>query len=278
MNDHAFDLIAAMGLYPATALCIRCGGLLADAHSRCAICGNALLEPTEDSAQLPAAFRTLEGRLDQFNCRLRVAGGDAVTPVRDWAQIERLFQATRFLSLAIPPPVAARQRRCPEHTAMGKYLNLLATATQFIHFNTFGISEVFVGFLKALSYRSGVSVRGVITNPDPASIDLLTSVGDAPDFEAHVFVHDRSRPAQLTELVIIDGLVALDGAAMMQPAQWRTLVRDRQSLRLLTDAQAIVQLNNTAFAPWFGASSLIEGWNVYDARRKMVGRTWSWPA
>jgi PLD-like domain len=122
--------------------------------------------------------------------------------------------------------------------------DLLLAAEQFVHFNTWGINQVFIGMLKVISRR--VAVRGIVSNVDRFATDELTGHRwEAPDFRCEVF---NGPNAPHTKMIVVDGLIALGGSANLTLESWRSLEHNRNALTVKTNRSEVISDHNYYFS------------------------------
>jgi hypothetical protein len=123
--------------------------------------------------------------------------------------------------------------------------DLLLAAEQFVHFMSWNINHVFIGSLKLISHR--VPVRGIVSRVGEqfTMAELIDDRDEAPQFRCEVF---NGRDAPHTKLIIVDGLVELEGSVNLTLEGWRKSEKNRDKLRVETDIASVFTDNNRYFS------------------------------
>lgn len=134
----------------------------------------------------------------------------------------------------------------------------VASAKQFIHFTTFGLSHILFGALKLKA--QSIPIRGIAANIHP---DFVSEIKDyhyearnltIRTFERAQSGHDWSNiPHQ--KLIVIDGLIAFKGAANMTNEGWRKAALGRDHVEIVTNIKEVSELHNKLFSPIWAESS-----------------------
>jgi hypothetical protein len=126
---------------------------------------------------------------------------------------------------------------------------VLSRARSFVHFASWGISHQFVGVLKLTSMR--VPVYGFVTSADREITRELTEFPkETPHLNAQVISPRTGNfEAPHQKLVIVDGLLAFKGSTNLTNAAIRKADTGLDISEVVTDYQAVADLNNRFFAP-----------------------------
>jgi len=133
----------------------------------------------------------------------------------------------------------------------------LHLAKEFVHFTTYGISEIIIGALKMAAV--GVPVQGIVSNVDTKIMRELEGYEkEAPHFEVKTYGTKESwKDMPHQKLVIVDGLLAFKGSANLTTMAWRKAQKGRDILEVVTNVDEIIELNNRYFSPiWAELSNL----------------------
>lgn len=133
-----------------------------------------------------------------------------------------------------------------------------ASARQFIHFTTFGLSHILFGALKLKAQN--IVVRGIAANIHP---DFTPEINDYPHeavkleirtFERSHHKHDwKNIPHQ--KLIVIDGLIAFKGTANLTNEGWRKAALGLDHVEIVTNIKEISELHNKLFSPIWAESN-----------------------
>lgn len=130
---------------------------------------------------------------------------------------------------------------------------LFLASEQFIHFISQNISHPFIGALKLVSHR--VYVRGIVSNvSDYTESELLDYPEEARDFRCLVF---NGCDAPHTKMIVVDGLVLLEGSVNLTTNGWRKIAKDRERLRAETNTVTVINDHNRYFSSIWAQRSRI---------------------
>jgi hypothetical protein len=126
---------------------------------------------------------------------------------------------------------------------------VLSRAKSFVHFASWGISHQLVGVLKLTSIR--VPVYGFVSSADRQITSELTEFPkETPRLNAKVISPQATNfEAPHQKLVIVDGLLGFKGSANLTNAAMRKVDTGLDISEVVTDYQAVADLNNRFFAP-----------------------------
>jgi len=143
-------------------------------------------------------------------------------------------------------------------------LQSFSVAQSFVHFTSFGITDLMVGVLKLLAQR--IDVRGVVSMGSSRNLSrMLESLNayksEAGSLDVRILASDGGDlPHQ--KLVIIDGMFGFKGSANLSQGHWRKAEEDRDQIETVTKISDVIELNNRFFSsawksaakenPWFG--------------------------
>jgi hypothetical protein len=131
--------------------------------------------------------------------------------------------------------------------------DLFLASEQFIHFVSHNISHLFIGALKLVSHR--VSVRGIVSNVKDYTVrELLDYPEEAPNFRCLVF---DGYDAPHTKMIVVDGLVLLEGSVNLTTNGWRKIEKDRESLKAETNTVNVINDHNRYFSSIWAQRSRI---------------------
>jgi phosphatidylserine/phosphatidylglycerophosphate/cardiolipin synthase-like enzyme len=157
--------------------------------------------------------------------------------------------------------------RSPSYPPMRALLAALNNAEKFVHFATYGISDMILGALKMAAQH--VVVRGIISDADERMVGELTNYrNEAPDFKT--IVYERGSwsgglsifPHQ--KIVVVDGLLAFKGSANLTVSGLRKAAQWRETFEIVTDVKEVVDLHNRFFSPIWAEHSTLEQINMDD--------------
>lgn len=139
--------------------------------------------------------------------------------------------------------------RLPETDPLSVVLAAMQSAQRFVHFTTYGLDSFFEGVIRAVAFREGVSVLGIVSGVPRARREELERV-------MHMNIRlglklfgrgDWEAPHQ--KLVIVDGLFGIVGSANLTRNGYRNAASGREHFDCITDPARVVELNNTLFSP-----------------------------
>jgi phosphatidylserine/phosphatidylglycerophosphate/cardiolipin synthase-like enzyme len=148
-----------------------------------------------------------------------------------------------------------------DYSPMRSLLLALSNAKQFVHFISYGISDMFVGALKLTAQR--VCVRGIVSNANERQIEELTEHRDeAPQLYVKTFGRvetvDGWDQTPHQKLVVIDGLIAFTGSANLTVSGWRKAGIGNEVVDVVTDLRDVARLNNRYFSKVWQTFSDVE--------------------
>lgn len=143
----------------------------------------------------------------------------------------------------------------PPYPPMRAFLSALSEAEHFVHFTSWGISDMIIGALKVTAQK--VSVRGVVSNVDERQAGELTGFHDeAPGLDVVAFEKGailRNSPHQ--KVFVVDGLLAFKGSTNFTQGGLRSAAEGNDMLEIVSDVTEVINLNNSYFSPVRARSS-----------------------
>jgi hypothetical protein len=146
-------------------------------------------------------------------------------------------------------------RTAPErYTPLRALFMALAEARSFVHFISWGITQLMIGALKMASQH--VTMRGVVSGN--VGEQILCEVNDfqeeAPylDIKFCESTSFRSIDVPHQKLVVIDGLLAFKGSANLTQTAWRSAAKGREIIEVVSNVDEVVNLHNQFFSPIWG--------------------------
>jgi hypothetical protein len=223
-------------------LCPRCRAILSDVRNEpdqtftCTVC-RAQFEPDSTSSYCPTQ------PVGQRGCH------EIQAYLREW------------WSTAEIPDVSAQQTRLARAAAMatGKdnsgtpltgLFSALASAKGFVHFTSWGISQVILGGLKLLSEQN-VYVAGIVSSPYSGTLEeIKKSDQELESLFLNVvgIPQERSSWAPHQKIVVIDGLLAFKGSANLSTTAWRKARKQQEFIEVVTSPAEVMRLNNIYFS------------------------------
>jgi hypothetical protein len=141
-----------------------------------------------------------------------------------------------------------------KYPPMRGLLMALIEARSFVHFTSWGITQMMIGALKVAAQR--VPVRGIVSGN--IGEQIMCEVSDykheAPNLEI-IFCEpagfrDIDIPHQ--KLIVIDGLLAFKGSANLTQKSWRSAEKDMEIIEIVSNIDEIISLHNQFFSPVWG--------------------------
>lgn len=241
MPEDSFDITSILQFKPPKGLCERCCAILLDwppRHDydedkslvRCPICEVDYI-PTKQFPTHWGFFKYLKTQ------GLYIEFDDLIGHSQKLATIAH--NGRNFF---------ASPREWPFYHPIRVLLEALLSAEKFVHFTTYGISDIFIGAIKVIAQR--VSVRGIISGvQDERRIKELTEYElEAP--ELTIRLSDTHQ-----KIIVIDGLMAFKGSTNLTVRGWRNAAEGRDLVELVTDVKEVVELHNRYFSPIWASFS-----------------------
>lgn len=142
-------------------------------------------------------------------------------------------------------------------------LELLSRAEWFVHFATFGMSSDLLAVFKFASIR--VPVAGWVSKAGNAIRQEVEDWPDeAPQLRARCVAQDQNGDMPHQKLVVVDGMIAIEGSANLTQAAYRKARADWEVVSAVTQVERVVALNNRYFAPTWATLNeprMVEGTN-----------------
>jgi hypothetical protein len=264
MATQSFDIDSLLRFNPPQYLCKKCYALLnslsvdvirkgeiGEIKVTCPICG---VQYCSTQARLLSAYKFLSdnGLKLQFN--------DLIGHSRKLASIAQRAR------VALTPQTNGRSPRS-SYPPMRTLLDALINAEEFVHFATYGISDMILGALKLAAQH--VAVRGIISGVDERLVGELTNYRDeAPGLST--IVYERGpwsgglslSPHQ--KIVVVDGLLAFKGSANLTLSSLRNAAQGRDTFEIVTDVKEVIDLHNRFLSPIWAENSTLEQINMDD--------------
>ncbi len=240
----SFDIGTLLDFKPPKYLCKNCKGLLFSLRgdwktrsTRCPVCGLVYKETEEYPFYKAGEY--LE------NERLGIKFDNSINQGRKLAAIAYSFN-----------------KNSKDYPPMRALLEAVSTASQFVHFSTYGLSRSLHGVMKLKAQT--IPVRGIASNVQPEfAKEIRDNLNEAPRLQLQIFEQNSSAdtwnsiPHQ--KLVVIDGLMAFKGAANMTDSGWRKAATGHDFIEVVTDVQVVAELHNKLFSPiWAERNQLSE--------------------
>jgi len=252
LSARSFDIGTLLEFEPPRYLCERCCGLLRaapfDWHTRKAVCPVCQVEyiPTDEYPYIRVGdYLEQEG--------LGVAFKDLIGHSRSLASIARQMRTA---------PASPQLPNGP--SLLSGLFQCLLRAERFVHFVSYGMSEMLLGALRMAAQR--VAVRGIVSNVEERlATELRDHAADARHLKTRLFERGadaaqwHAMPHQ--KVIIVDGLLAFKGSANLTVSGWRKAEAGRDIIEVVTDVQEVVALNNRFFSPV---------WTEFDSRQQIV--------
>lgn len=243
---EGFDIQSLLKFRPYRYQCMKCLALLRDLpgldkplfkpHETmiCPTCGVTYLIPENEryGKWLGYSFgiARLEGKDDLAHCRELGVVADNFRrrseTVTEFAPLNYLFQA-------------------------------ISLANSFIHYTSWGMSQLLMGALKLASFRAPYMwVRGIVGNLDESTMSEFNRPNEALFFEGRVFPKGASwSEVPHQKILVVDGLLAFKGSGNLTLNSWRKAGRDLDMIEVVTDIEEVSDLHNRYFARTWGSLS-----------------------
>jgi hypothetical protein len=159
------------------------------------------------------------------------------------------------------------RRRMEDYPPLRSLLKALAEARSFVHFISWGITQLMIGSLKVAAQR--VPVRGIVSGN--VGEQIMCEVNDfkheAPDLKIIFCEPTRFRTIDIPhqKLIVIDGLLAFKGSANLTQMSWRSAEKDMEIIEVVSNTNEIISLHNQFFSPVWGKMNNDYGEIVMDA-------------
>jgi len=244
-----FDIEAFLKFNPARYHCQKCLALWKDPHGgcefnrdarfmKCRVCGVRYIPAEGYSVYRIGEYLSREAAQPLSGVKDIISHGTGL------ATISSTFKRAR----ADYPPFRS-------------LLQAFLHARSFIHFTSWGISQVTLGALKLAAQY--VPVRGIVSgNIGENTISEVTDYKDeAPDLMIHFWKHSdfRSIEEPHQKLIVVDGLLAFKGSGNLSQTSWRSAANGMEMIEVVTDVDEVVSLHNRFFSPlWSKVSDIGE--------------------
>jgi hypothetical protein len=137
------------------------------------------------------------------------------------------------------------------HPPLRALLRALVEARSFVHFISWGITQLMIGALKVTAQR--VPVRGIVSGH--VGEQIICEVNDFKH-EAYNLKIKFCEPSQFRtidiphqKLIVIDGLLAFKGSANLTQMSWRSAEKGMEIIEAITNINEIIGLHNQFFSP-----------------------------
>lgn len=249
MSEKSFDIESLLRFSPPKFLCAKCYGIITSELFNslilriCPICRVKYLA-TKSYSDV-SEYLESEGLKIQFS--------NLIEHCKELANISN--SAKEYLKSPNKEDIY------PPYPPIRALFKSLQNAKQFIHFITYGISELFLGALKLTAQR--IDIRGIVSNPSNYIIDELKNYPDeAPYLDIKICKRKdelkKSKSIPHNKLIIIDGLMAFKGTANLQHLAWRNSIEGHDEIVVVTDVTEVIDLNNLYFSRLWSKLSGIE--------------------
>ncbi|THF86032.1 hypothetical protein E7T09_12360 [Deinococcus sp. KSM4-11] len=164
-------------------------------------------------------------------------------------EIKKLDNLSKLVGLAINlPPYTPVDKVNASPLAL--ILEMISSAENFINFTTWNMDSTFLTALHIASQR--VKIRGIISRPlDPYSASLYKSLKDNPNLKL-VITESRDVSAVHTKLMVIDGLVIVEGSASLSVSAFEKVSGTNkppgEKLVVSCDSMKVIGDNNKYFS------------------------------
>lgn len=256
---RSFDINSLLNFHPPQYFCERCYALLfsddieamvsrRNGDICCPTCG-VKYTPTE-----AYPYWRLHNYLAEAN--LQIAFGNLFKQAQELAKIAHSFN--EYLTADDQdwgrpgtPPIQA-------------FIRSMLQAKQFVHFTSYGMSQMFLGMLKMVAQT--VDVRGIVSNVEGYMVDeLLNRRSEAPLLDVKVFERknqfDNWDAIPHQKIIVVDGLLAFKGSANLTVSGWRKTETGRDVIEAVTRVEEVAELNNRFFSPI---------WASFDSQNEIV--------
>jgi len=230
MSD--FDIKNFKNFRPARMLCQQCKSLIStpfekvegEDYYKCPVC-KVKYFPTDE-------YVRAEDYLSEMG--YGISFDDLMGHAQRLARIASMLNTSDFLGRRTPP--------------MKILIEALNQAQQFVHFVTYGISDLHIGLIKMVANR--INVRGIISNiDDRKSREFVNHRDEAPLLSIRRYgVNADCKIVPHQKIIIIDGLLAFKGSANLTLNSWRKAGNDRDIIETETNIKKVIELNNRYFS------------------------------
>ena len=136
------------------------------------------------------------------------------------------------------------------------------SARSFIHFTSYGITQLILGALKVVAQR--VHVRGIVSGRTGENIisEVTDFQNESPNLSIKFCDTGEFRTEEVPhqKLVVIDGLLAFKGSANLTQTAWRSAEKDMDVIEVVSDVSEVIRLHNRFFSPvWSKMNDDIKG-------------------
>jgi phosphatidylserine/phosphatidylglycerophosphate/cardiolipin synthase-like enzyme len=167
-------------------------------------------------------------------------------------------------TLNLPTNGRSFLRPYPPMRALFEALN---NAEKFVHFTTYGMSNMILGALKMTSQR--VSVRGIISDADERLVGEFTNYMDEAPLMDTIMYERGSWSGGLStsphqKIVVVDGLLAFKGSTNLTVSGLRKAAQSLDNFEVVTDVKEVIDLHNRFFSRTWAEHNTLEQINMDD--------------
>jgi hypothetical protein len=130
----------------------------------------------------------------------------------------------------------------------------LSEARSFVHFISWGITQLMIGALKVTAQR--VPVRGIVSGS--VGEQIMCEVDDFKNESPNLDIKFcetaglRSIDIPHQKLIVIDGLLAFKGSANLTQKSWRSAAKGMEIIEVVSNIDEIISLHNQFFSTIWG--------------------------
>jgi hypothetical protein len=144
-----------------------------------------------------------------------------------------------------------------DYSPLKALMESLVCARSFVHFTSFGITQLMIGVLKMAAHL--VPIRGIVSgNVGEQIISEVTNYQNESPNLSIVFCESngfRSLDTPHQKLVVIDGLLAFKGSANLTQTAWRSAAQGMDIIEVVSNVDEVINLHNRYFSPIWGKMS-----------------------
>jgi phosphatidylserine/phosphatidylglycerophosphate/cardiolipin synthase-like enzyme len=146
-----------------------------------------------------------------------------------------------------------------EYLPFRSFMQALLQARSFIHFTSYGITQLMIGILKMAAQH--VRIRGIVSGNVGEQIisEVTIFSNEAPKLEI-IFCESygfRNTDIPHQKLVVIDGLLAFKGSANLTQMAWRSAAKNTDMIDVVSNIDEVINLHNRFFSSIWGKMSKI---------------------
>lgn len=232
-----FDIEELLDLNIALRWCMKCLCLLPKPYSQCYSDGYHLKCPICEVKYIP----TSDYQYKDFTVFLEKKVG---RPLKNIPDIIGHIKALASI---------ARSVKSKNYSPLHGLFKALSISIGFVHFTSYGTTQMMIGALKMLSHR--VPIRGIVSNPGESILSEITDFSEeSPNLDIKIYdsgeFQYRDVPHQ--KLIVIDGILAFKGSTNLTQQAWRKAAQDFEVVDIVTNVDEVINFHNRYFSSVWG--------------------------